>query len=238
MSKHAVTTPITPAPASNPDAKTCACSRCCRGRFAAHAPDANAPTATATENGGGTMNAIPALVGLGIHRVHPHPRRAPSRPYRSTRRASTVAIAAKSIIRRAGYGSPTEDPPAPAPPPVPVRTSATARHATAAGAGNCSPPSGYASRKSAYAGTAPRIPTGTPMACARSCFRGDRRIIAPALKSCIKSPACPAPPHATAAAMRFVTASPGAMNANTNWMILPIGPIGLMSVSPVHRTAM
>mmetsp|Transcript_8794 Transcript_8794/g.38778 ORF Transcript_8794/g.38778 Transcript_8794/m.38778 type:complete len:315 (-) Transcript_8794:155-1099(-) len=194
-----------------------------------------AATAIVVENSGGMMNAIPALVGLIINRLIQRAARefglssALVSAARSTVRTHAVNSAAAAMSGLASAGRP--------PPPGPVSTSATARHAIAAGAGNCSPPIGYVAANSAYVGTAPKIPIGIPASCARSCFLGDSRIISPARKSCMRSPACPAPPHATAAAIKFVTIAPGATSANTSWMILPIGPIGLISVSPVHRTA-
>mmetsp|Transcript_11363 Transcript_11363/g.51438 ORF Transcript_11363/g.51438 Transcript_11363/m.51438 type:complete len:495 (+) Transcript_11363:98-1582(+) len=194
-----------------------------------------AAMAIVVENSGGMMNAIPALVGLIINRLIQRAARefgfvsALVSAARSTVRTHAVNNAAAAMSALASAGRP--------PPPGPVSTSATARHATAAGAGNCSPPIGYVAANSAYVGTAPKIPIGIPASCARSCFLGDSRIIIPARKSCMRSPACPAPPHATAAAIKFVTIAPGATSANTSWMILPIGPIGLISVSPVHRTA-
>mmetsp|Transcript_1357 Transcript_1357/g.4560 ORF Transcript_1357/g.4560 Transcript_1357/m.4560 type:complete len:218 (-) Transcript_1357:1351-2004(-) len=215
----------------------------------------------ATENSGGIMHPMPHDVGDGNHCVafanaraiflrlapltdpcdwedspgcnRPGPCKY-TRPKTSAVRNKSVATAAQTISTCASTGNPFRGSP---PTPPPVSACATAIHATAAGAGNTSPPSGCASRSSAYVGTAPNNPAGIPAICANSCFRGDKPISRPALKSCIRSPACPAAPHETAAAIRLATVSPGATTANTSCTIFPIGPTGLMSVSPAHRTA-
>ena len=51
------------------------------------------------------------------------------------------------------------------------------------------------------------------------------------------SPACEAPAEVIPAAIKFVVVLPGANAPNVNWVTLPIPPMGLMSVSPVERTA-
>mmetsp|Transcript_3781 Transcript_3781/g.13441 ORF Transcript_3781/g.13441 Transcript_3781/m.13441 type:complete len:478 (-) Transcript_3781:814-2247(-) len=233
----AAKTPAIPEPAKKPAATNCDKLSNESLFLRLHDPDKNAPKKTITENSGGMMNAIPNAIGLGtIFSAKSLARAVPLYCILNSKVLTRTANkAAKTLKMTAWCGTPTALLPSSL---DPVNTSATAFHANAEGAGYSSPPNSYVRKNNKKEGTAPSTPNGTPNICAINCVRGGKRKMDPHLKSCIKSPACPAPPHATAAVTKFAINCPGSRNAKMSWMILPIGPIGFISVSPAHRIAM
>ena len=78
-------------------------------------------------------------------------------------------------------------------------------------------------------------PASAPAICAKNCLLGDAPSIEPHLKSCIRSAHWLAAPPVTFAAMRFAATLLGTSMAKTSWVTLPIGPTGVMFVSPETR---
>jgi hypothetical protein len=116
--------------------------------------------------------------------------------------------------------------------------SATPFQVWAAGAGNWSVPStealGTSTRKAA---TVTRVPMKIPANCAISCFRGLAPRRYPLFRSVSRSAEEVADPAVMLAAIRFTFKFPGERAPKVSWVIFPMAPIGVVSVSPVTRQA-
>src|SRR5215813_514174 len=115
---------------------------------------------------------------------------------------------------------------------------ATADQVWAAGAGNWSVPSTFASgTRTANVSTVTTVPTKMPENWAINCCRGFAPSRYPLFKSVSRSAADVAAPAVILALIKLTVTLPGLNAPKMSCVTLPIAPTGVVSVSPVTRQA-